>query len=41
MSNDEADALEEELKRKWDSRHRTDFFHKMERKFRRRQTGTI
>lgn len=41
MSNDEAEALEEELKRKWDSRHRSDFFHKMERKFRSRQADVL
>lgn len=41
MSNDEAEALMEDLERKWDSKHRGDFIHKMERKFRSRHSEPL
>ena len=36
MSSDEAEALMEELERKWDSKHKREFLYKMERKLNRR-----
>jgi len=41
MSNDEAEALMEDLERKWDAKHRGDFIHKMERKFRSRNAKPL
>jgi len=32
MSNEEAEALMENIERKWDSKHKYDFLHRMERK---------
>lgn len=37
MSIDEADALTENFERKWDSKHRNDFMHRMERKLNRKE----
>jgi hypothetical protein len=37
MSNEEADALTETFERKWDSKHKNDFIHRMERKLSRKE----
>jgi hypothetical protein len=37
MSNEEAEALMENIEKKWNSKHRDDFIHRMERKFRRKE----
>lgn len=37
MSYDEADALMEDFERKWTSKHKHDFLHRMERKLNRKE----
>jgi hypothetical protein len=41
MSSEEAEHLMEELERKWDSKHKYDFIHKMERKLSRKERGGL
>ena len=37
MSSEEAEALTENLERKWNSKHRSDFMHRMEKKMSRKE----